>query len=219
MIKPDFDRDTLETFRMEGIYDNDPDDPGAETFRGIARAFWPNEEIWPIIDRIKEGLVNKSKRTITFALQNHIELEKMVKVFYRKHFWDPLRLSEMPDAAISEELFDQNVHLPAGVAGRHLQECLNRLNRSYDKNVELYPDLVEDGIIGKKTLEAVWIFINTEPDEHEAIHLLIMLLNGRQMNYYFEGMKKSVIKEKFARGFFSRCYFEKGKYHREEGGL
>ena len=37
--------------KNEGGYVNDPDDPGGETYKGIARNMWPDWAGWAIIDK------------------------------------------------------------------------------------------------------------------------------------------------------------------------
>ena len=39
--------------KWEGGWTHDSGDKGGETFRGCARNFFPNEPIWPVIDREK----------------------------------------------------------------------------------------------------------------------------------------------------------------------
>ena len=47
-FKPAFDA----TMRNEGGYGNDPQDPGGETYRGIARKFHSKWEGWTTIDAL-----------------------------------------------------------------------------------------------------------------------------------------------------------------------
>lgn len=204
-MTPNFERDSRPTLAIEGIWDNDPDDAGAETFRGIARAFHPTWPGWKIIDEVKARLSATDKETVTAALRHHRELEQLALDFYRERFWNPLRLDEVVDGRISEELFDQHVNLPPAMPGLHLQQSLNALNR----NGEIFADLVEDGQIGPATLAALKKYFAAEKYYEEAVHLLVMMLNVKQGAYYFESMRKSPTKEKYARGWFKRVRIAK----------
>lgn len=48
-FKPAFEQ----TIAHEGGYMNDPDDPGGETYKGVARKYWPKWLGWHIIDLLK----------------------------------------------------------------------------------------------------------------------------------------------------------------------
>lgn len=202
--EPNYDRDTRETFVAEGIYSVDPTDPGGETFRGISRKYHPEFPGWPDIDRIK-STTPAGAENVAAALRHHRELEHMALDFYEAHFWNPLRLDEVIDGRIAAELFDQAVNLGRSTAVRHLQVCLNALNR----NGELYVDLVEDGEIGEKTLGALRAYLEREAFYEEAVHVLLVMLNTCQGWHYLEAMRKSPTKEKYARGFFKRVCITK----------
>ena len=74
-----------------------------------------------------------------------------MKIFYKKNFWDTLRCSEMPEI-IAEEIFEQAINLGKHIAGIHLQQTLNILN----KNQKLYSDIEIDGIIGEAPVVLVF---------------------------------------------------------------
>jgi lysozyme family protein len=203
-MTPNFERDARQTFKAEGIYDNDPDDAGGETFRGISRVYFPDWSGWALIDEIKKT-VTPTVEAMRGALQHHQELEAHAKQFYKSRFWNPLRLDEVVDGRIAEELFDQAVNLGEHRAIVHLQESLNALNRDGLS----YNDVLVDGDIGDKTLGALREYFRTEKYPEEAAHMLTMLLNVKQGAYYFECMRKSEIKEKYARGWFKRVRITK----------
>jgi lysozyme family protein len=199
VVTPSFERDTRPTFVAEGIYDHDPDDPGGETFRGIARVYHPLWAGWVVIDEIKQT-VTPTVETLRKTLQNNVELERLALNFYRAEFWYPLRLDDVVDGRIAAALFDQGVNLSRERAGAHLQIALNALNR----NATLYPDLVEDGQIGPNTLGSLKTYVTGEPLYEEAIGILLTMLGVLQGAHYFESMRQSPTKEKYARGFFKR---------------
>ena len=51
----DFMKAYLKMAPVEGLYSNDPDDPGGETVHGIARVFWPRWSGWSIVDAAKNA--------------------------------------------------------------------------------------------------------------------------------------------------------------------
>ena len=84
-------------------------------------------------------------------------------------------------------------------AAQFLQQALSYLNR----NGELYPDLVDDGIIGNKTLAAL---NKLDRDDRDTLLTIINVLQGQ---HYLDYMKKSPIQEKYARGWFKRVTLTK----------
>ena len=114
--------------------------------------------------------------------------------FYRVNYWDVNRLDEF-DQVFSNEMFDTGVNLGVKRAAKFLQRALNYLNR----NEDLFPDLVDDGIIGNKTFSAM-LRIATEKDGE----VLLKIMNVLQGMHYLDYMKKSPTQEKYARGWFKR---------------
>lgn len=176
------------TMKHEGGYSNNPNDVGGETYRGISRVYNPNWEGWEFVDSSKRAGLR-----IDDAF-----LEPAVRAFYKQRYWDPNRLDNMPQP-IAEEVFDTGVNLGIGRAAKFLQRALNALNR----NQLLYDDLVEDGTIGPKTLNALNVLTNADQ------WLLLKILNVLQGCHYLENMRKSPSQEVFARGWFSRVTIEK----------
>jgi len=174
------------TMKHEGLYSFNIYDSGGETYRGISRKYHPEWRGWTIIDRTKPHI-------------NHKELDYLVKSFYREHYWNPNLLDIFPQD-IANEMFDTGVNLGRRAATRFLQQALNFLN----KNEQLFPDLVEDGIVGPKTLKALEIIHNRKETK-----LLLKIMNVLQGNYYLSYMKKSPIQEIFARGWFTRVEISK----------
>ena len=175
------------TMGHEGGYSNDPHDAGGETYRGIARKYHPKWAGWNIIDDTKPNIDDRA-------------LDRYVMDFYEEHYWDRLRLDEFEDQDVANEMFDTAVNMGVRRAGRFLQECLNYLNR----NESLFRDLVEDGIIGSATLDAL-----NEIGSHRDQRILLIMLNVCQGRHYMAYMKKSPTQERFARGWFSRVMIDK----------
>lgn len=150
---------------IEGGYVNDPTDRGGETNYGISKRAFPNVDI------------------------KNLTLEQ-AKDIYRKHYWDKMLADSFPQA-IAEELFDTAVNMGVGAASKMLQRGLNLLNR----NGRNFPDLVVDGIIGKKTINA---FLAVDND------ILLKVLNGLQFMRYVEITERDPSQEKFFNGWMRR---------------
>lgn len=182
------------TMKNEGLYSNDRDDIGGETYKGISRIYNPSWEGWRIIDKLKRKNnfheeISKSKR-----------LNDLVMLFYRQMYWDKLLLDNINDQQIAEKLFDISVNMGTYRSSLFLQQALNFLNR----NEKLYPDLVEDGIIGRKTLSSLDIYL-----KQDDYSFLLKILNLLQGNHYLNFMRKSPRQEKFARGWLNRITIRK----------
>lgn len=172
---------------IEGGYGNNPKDSGGETYRGIARKRWPNWEGWARVDALKEDAIFP-------ANIEAIDFEESVTAFYRKNFWDVMRLDDV--AAISEraalEMFDTYVN--TGVAGRFLQRELNALNRQQKD----YPDIIVDNSVGPGTLAALRSFLAIRKDGEAVI---LAGLNAQLHQHYLELVEGRQKDEEFFYGW------------------
>lgn len=176
------------TMAHEGGYANDPVDRGGETWKGVARNFWPKWEGWIIVDQVKA-----SKPTnLNQALSARGDLQKLVEVFYKSNFWDVNRLDDVVNQNIANEMFDIGVNMGVGTAAKFLQEALNLCNR----NQVTYPDLLVDGQIGPVTLGV----LNNKANVVTVFNTLNLLKGERYINI----MRKSPDQEKFWNGWVSR---------------
>ena len=182
------------TLGHEGGYVNDINDVGGETYKGVSRRYNPSWEGWYIIDACK------SNSDFPDMLDNHGNLQSMITKFYKERYWDVNLLDYCPSQPVANEMFDTEVNLGAGRAGKFLQKALNLLN----KNGSVYEDIVEDGIIGKNTLKALKACLKYRGDEY-----LYKILNILQGMHYIEYMTKSPTQEKFCYGWLKRVDFIK----------
>jgi lysozyme family protein len=151
----------------EGGYANNLYDMGGETYRGISRVYWPNWKGWFIIDEYKRRIKLKNNDYI-----HDEDVNILVDEFYKKHFWDVNRLSEINNQKIANELFDTGVNMGRKIAAYFLQEALNLLN----KNQKAYKDIKVDGVIGDITLKLV--------NNYKKYHHVVKTLNGLQFERY-----------------------------------
>jgi len=175
------------TLKYEGLYSNDPDDFGGETYKGISRNKHPNWPGWKIIDSY----------TLPLPFSDKVEknLFHIVKKFYRLKFWDEIMGNKITSLEIAQELFDTAVNMGNHRAIKFLQQSLNLLNRTG----VLFTDLVVDGIVGPKTLHALEIIIEARDTE-----ILVLWMNVFQGMHYAKIMKKNPLQEKYARGWAKR---------------
>ena len=94
----DFRKALEHVLRNEGGYVNDPDDPGGETYKGIARKMNPQWKGWPLID----------KRDFSNPM-----LEKLVSDFYRDNYWTPIKGDSISSQDVATSIFDFGIN--AGV--------------------------------------------------------------------------------------------------------
>jgi lysozyme family protein len=173
------------TMSHEGGWVNHPNDRGQETYKGIARRFWPNWEGWKIIDDLKSK--NRLNETRTNA-----RLEELVKSFYKREFWDSNRTGEINDQNVANEIFDSSVNLGREFTARLVQRALNLLNR----NGKDFPDLLVDGKIGPATIRTI--------NNYRRGKFLFNALNGLQFVRYLEICERNPTQEEFFHGWLAR---------------
>jgi lysozyme family protein len=85
-------------FAMEGIYDNDPYDPGGETKFGISKKAYPTLDI----------------KNLT---------KEQAQAIYKRDYWEACSCDQLP-AKIAIAVFDTAVNQGTGIARRMLQVAL-----------------------------------------------------------------------------------------------
>jgi lysozyme family protein len=88
------------TLTHEGGYVNDPDDLGAETYKGISRVSYSKWSGWTIIDTYK------AKSGFPSILDKDVELQKQVELFYLYEFWLPLKADKIANQTTANSIFD-----------------------------------------------------------------------------------------------------------------
>ena len=130
----DFNSAFDETMKAEGGYVNDPDDPGGETYKGVARgrnAKWPG---WTTIDLLKNN------NNFPKNLDNNDELQQQVRDLYEANYWDKVRGDDIEDQDVAESIFDFAVNAGPGASA---------------KLAQLTVQATPDGVIGPRTLEKI----------------------------------------------------------------
>ena len=116
----------------EGLYVNDPDDTGGETWKGIARKKHPNADIWPIIDSYKKH------QNFPKVLVTDKKLDAKVDAFYIANFWSAIRGNEIMKQKVADSIYDSAVNMGVNQAIRLAQRALG---------------IAETGLMDKKTLD------------------------------------------------------------------
>jgi lysozyme family protein len=157
------------TLKYEGLYSNDPEDPGGETWRGIARHYHPEWAGWVAIDAAK------AQRADITSLARDPAMEEHVRTFYRLEFAHAL-YEAIEDQEVLDELFDFGVNVNPPNAVRAMQESL--------KSLTVGP-LVIDGEFGAKTLGAI-----------NAVNAKRLLeeFRARQAAYYVDSILRRFIR-------------------------
>ncbi len=146
-----FDRFIEQTLDIEQARSNDPNDPGGLT-------------VWGVSSRWHPKLFEDGEPTL-----------EEVRAFYYAEFWKALRLDEIESDDIAAKMLDTAINLSQRRASLWAQKAHNMLAR------EGYEYLVEDGIIGDKTIRYVNAFARLSPECEVAF------LNGFtyfQANHY-----------------------------------
>jgi lysozyme family protein len=127
----DFKLAWAKTSKHEGGYVNNSVDRGKETYRGIASAFHPTWEGWPVVRKtiVDIGIVDTLdapkviRQKIDKALAAVPGLEEMVERFYKIEFWDKLGLDVEKSQLIADEVFDTAVNMGVGAAQQMIKEA------------------------------------------------------------------------------------------------
>jgi lysozyme family protein len=167
MIQDNFSFSFDKMIQNEGgfILHKNKGDRGGWTYAGIAENFWPNWSGWP---KVKSGNVDKS------------DLVEMVKIFYKKNFWDVSKLDQVKDPIIAYNIFDFGINAGA---------------RTSAKLAQIAVEAAPDGIIGNKTLAKINGF---ETEKFEMVFALAKVAR------YIEIVDKNRSQERFLRGWIKR---------------
>ena len=182
------------TLGHEGGYTNDPVDVGGETYKGVARRYYPDWIGWSIID------VAKTSFNFPHSLRDNDNLDILIKHFYKENYWNLFWGDQIPNQEVANEMFDTGVNMGVGRAVKYLQKSLNLLNR----NRKNYPDIVEDGAFGDNTLLTLKIYLDMDDTS-----FLLKIMNILQGMHYIDYMTKSPTQERFARGWLKRVSISK----------
>lgn len=146
------------------------------TFMGIYQKAHPNLVMWKQIDETVKRHKKLSDASVELY-SNKILLEE-VKMFYKKNFWDRMRLDEIVDQHKANEMFVFGVNAGCGRSVRLAQ---------------LVVGTVADGLIGPKTIAAINSYdvdeFDREFDEEEVKYYEAIVRNNPEKSIFLNGWK------------------------------
>lgn len=158
----------------EGGYVNDPDDPGGETYKGIARKMnskWPG---WVNVDMAKQ------KPNFPGNLENDAQLQDEIKTFYRINYWDKIKGDDLTSQEVADSIFDFGVNAGTGTSARLAQMVV---------------DATADGVIGPNSVAKINAF---DPEFFLASFALAKIAR------YINIVKKNPSSKKYFYGWVKR---------------
>lgn len=186
----EFEPAFVETMKHEGGYANNPADPGGETYKGIARNYWPKWAGWKQIDGVKAQTVAQPTfgtpeyrnwvKYLDGVLAKFNALQASVARFYRDNFWSPL-MAEIPDQDLASWLFDKSVNMGHARANKLLQRALH---------------VDADGVIGPQTRAMLHAADPTA---------LLAACREEAKRYYTQLALKDPSKSQFLHGWLARA--------------
>jgi len=164
------------TIDAEGGYVNDPDDPGGETYKGVARKIHSKWEGWTNIDMLKR------QPGFPASIDKDAEIRELVGEFYLVNYWNKLKGDEIINQEVAESIFDFGVNAGAATSAALAQMVVGAN---------------ADGVIGPDSLSA----INAFNPEHfqaaftvEKIRRYIAICNKRETSrkYFYGWVNRAV---------------------------
>ena len=182
---------------VEGGYINDPRDRGGETIFGVARKANPEWPGWQMLDEFK-----KAPKAFPGNAEKSAELYEKARELYRAKYCNPLGLHAVNGDRIAGAVYDFAVNAGTRRAAEILQRALNFLNRSG----KTFPELLVDGNVGAKTIDAVNKLHSVGEEE-----LVFLVFSSLRVSFYVQ-IAEGGGQDIFARSWLGRCGFTtKGK--------
>ena len=150
------------------------------TFMGIYQTAHPKLSLWTKVDdavSLSSSVAEASK-----MLYADKELLDEVKKFYKDKFWDRMRLDEIKEQHIANEMFVFGVNAGCGRAVRLAQIVVGT---------------VADGLIGPKTIEAINAYdidsFDREFDSEEIKYYEAIVSNNPEKKIFLNGWKNRAV--------------------------
>ena len=130
----DYNSSFQKVLSYEGGYVNDPDDPGGETYKGIARKMNSKWDGWVLVDLLKQ------KPGFPANLDKDTEQQGKINDFYRVNYWDAILGDQITEQTVATSIFDFAVN-----AGVKTSACLT----------QMVVDATADGVIGPQSIAKI----------------------------------------------------------------
>ena len=149
------------------------------TFFGIYECAHPNFNGWELVKQVLKG---KSLKEASVILYNNSDLVALVYEFYKREFWDKMRLDEVESDLKASEIFIFGVNVDTKPAVRVLQRLLN---------------VTVDGVMGAQTLKALNAYdegkFNVEFDSYEIAYYASLVSKNPKLKIYANGWKNRAL--------------------------
>jgi len=162
----------------EGGYGNDPNDPGGETYKGIARKMQGNWSGWAQIDQYKK------QPGFPASLEKDTALQSLIAKFYQLNFWNTINADQIVNQAVAESIFDFGVNVGVKKSAMLAQKVVGA---------------TVDGSIGTHSLENLNAF---NPDHFLAAFTI------EKIAYYIDIIKKRPTSKVYFYGWVCRALEE-----------
>jgi lysozyme family protein len=162
----------------EGGYVNDPDDPGGETYKGVARKIFSKWTGWTTIDILKR------QPDFPANLDKSEDLQSSVADFYQVNFWDKMNGDQILNQEVANSIFDFGVNAGSGTSSSLAQMVVG---------------VKSDGIIGPDSLASI---NNFDPDHFLASFTVAKIAR------YINIVKKRPTSRKYFYGWICRALGE-----------
>jgi lysozyme family protein len=174
----DFAQAFQKVLKHEGGYVNDPDDPGGETYKGVARKIHSKWDGWYIID------TRKRQPGFPKSLDADLELQERIKQFYEANYWDRIKGDDIINQDVAMSIFDFAVNAGVGTSASLAQMVVG-------ENA--------DGIIGVNSL--------TKINQFDPEHFLASFTIAKIVRY-ISIVKKRPTSQKYFYGWVRRAIGE-----------
>ncbi|WP_103601969.1 putative peptidoglycan-binding domain-containing protein [Campylobacter concisus] len=149
------------------------------TFFGIYECAHPDFKGWELVKQVLKG---KTLKEASVILYNNSDLVALVYEFYKREFWDKMRLDEVESDLKASEVFIFGVNVDTKPAVRVLQRLLN---------------VTVDGFMGAQTLKALNAYdedkFNVEFDSYEIAYYASLVSKNPKLKFYANGWKNRAL--------------------------
>lgn len=170
----DFKIALKKTLEHEGGYSDLAGDTGGETIFGISKNNHPKSILWKELNNYKQGLSpfdkSKYKEISALARNNRIISDEVARI-YKTSYWDRIKGDSIKNQDMANNIFDMAVNAGVNRAIFLLQSALG---------------VVEDGIIGEKTLNALNNTLNFKDLNNEYVEKRNNFYNTRKNKTYLK---------------------------------
>jgi len=174
----DFSTALSKVLDNEGGYVSDPNDPGGETYKGVARKIFTKWDGWLLVD------IAKRKSGFPANLEQDTDLQQKIRDFYEVNFWDKVNGDNITNQAVATSIFDFAVNGGVSTSSSLVQMVIGQDT---------------DGVLGQNSVYALNAF---DPEHFLASFTLAKIAR------YITIVKKRPESRKYFYGWVSRALGE-----------